>query len=169
MGWTRISCRPCSHCAKYKVSVHFSIKMAALVDDNANVGMTRHDVHLLKTGERFANVSGMDSDHQLSNFPIAGLVQMALLLPSLLPKWNNMERAGVLLSLVVTWKFTRSRWIILDPFMLVGNGRLRHEWTNFLMLFSPLIKQDWDPGTLPLDCDHPSTWPEKLLPNTKNT
>jgi len=83
--------------------------MATLVDDNANVGMTRHDVHLLKTGERFANVSGMDSDHYLSNFPIAGLVQKALLLPSLLPKWNNMERAGVLFSLVVTWKFTRSR------------------------------------------------------------
>jgi len=113
-------------------------------------------------GERFANVSGMDSDYQLSKFPIAGLVQMALLLPSLLPKWNNMERA-VLFSLVVTWKFTRSRWIILDSFML------RQEWTNFLMLFSPLIKQDWDPGTLSLDCDHPSTWPEKLLPSTENT
>jgi len=54
-----------------------------------------------KPGERFSNVGEMDSDHQLSNFPIAGLVQMALLLPSLLPKWNNMERA-VLFSLVVT-------------------------------------------------------------------
>jgi len=110
------------------VSLHFSIKTATLVDDNSNFGMTGHDVHLLKTEERFSNVNGMDSAHQLSNFPIAALVQnhhcFAIVIIISQMAYHG---KGVLFSLVVIWKLTRSRWIIVDPFMLVGNRGLRQE------------------------------------------
>jgi len=65
------------HHVNYKVSAHSSTKAATLVDHGANRGMAGSDVGFLETGERFADVSGIN-DHQLSNLPIctvAGLVQ----------------------------------------------------------------------------------------------
>jgi len=56
--------------------------------------MTGHDVHLLKTGERFVGATGMDSHHHLSNFLISGLVQNwhGFAVASLLPQQHIMER-----------------------------------------------------------------------------
>jgi len=65
------------HCICYKVSAYSSTKAATLVDRGANGGMAGSDVRLLETGERCADVSGIN-DHQISNLPIstvAGLVQ----------------------------------------------------------------------------------------------
>ena len=160
MGWT-ISCRPCSHCHQVQGAYPFLHQKATLIDDNANVGMTGHDVHLLKTGERFVGATGMDSHHHLSNFLISGLVQNwhGFAVASLLPQQHIMER-GVLFSLVVvTWKLTISRWLMVDPFMFVGNRGFRQEWTNF-----PIMAVLLTPDQARLGSWHMFSWLAVIIP-----
>jgi len=64
------------HCVNYKVSAHSSSKAATLVDRGANGGMAGSDVRLVETGERYADVSGIN-DHQISNLPISTVAGLA--------------------------------------------------------------------------------------------
>jgi len=61
----------------YKVvpTCYSSIKTGTLVGCGATDGDAGFGVVHLKTGEKSADVSGVHDDHQLSNFPFAGLVQ----------------------------------------------------------------------------------------------
>ena len=67
------------HCVNYKVSAHSSTKAATLVDCGANGGMAGSGVRLVETGERYADVSGIN-DHQISNLPISTVASLVTLL-----------------------------------------------------------------------------------------
>jgi len=86
----------------YKVSGHFPIKADTLVGCVTNDGEARFDVNLLKTGERFADISGIGGGHQISNFPIAGLVQDQHGFAIAIIPQVAFHGKGVLLPLVVT-------------------------------------------------------------------
>jgi len=127
------------HGMDYKVpTCHFPIKTAMLVDFGANGEIEESDVYFLKTGEIFADISGI-GDHQLSNFPSAGLVQdqhdcAIATIPQVI-----YHGKGALFSLVVTWELTRSSWIMMDSFKLLGNSGLK-QWIDIFMLFPVLMK-----------------------------
>jgi len=110
----------------YKVSGHSSNKAGTLVGC-ATSGEARFDVNFVKTGERFADISGIGGDCQPHNFPITGHVQDQHGFPvAMIPQLHIMER-GVLFSVVVMWKLTRLSWIMVDLFMLLGNRGLRKQ------------------------------------------
>jgi len=146
------------HWTKHKASDHFSIKAGTLVgcgatDRDAGLGV----VHL-KTGERFALVSGAHDHHQLSNFPSARLVHDFAIV--IIPHVSDYGKG----STVLLGGHMVAKKIKLDycGFLHVAGK----QWSKTVEGHPHLVPssdQGWNPGALLPGYKQHSTWPESLF------
>jgi len=137
----------------YKVSGHFPIKADTLVGCVTNDGEAGFDVNLLKTGERFADISGIGGDCQPHNFPITGLAQ---------------DEHGFTVAMISTVGISWKGSTILSSGHVEANktklnyggsihviGKQRVKKMDKLPHVVPSSDQDWDPDTLSIYHGHP--------------
>ena len=179
------------HCINFRVSAHSSTKAATLVDRGANGGMAGSDVRLIETGERCADVSGIN-DHQISNLPIstvAGLVQtqhgpvVAII--------HQVAYHGKGSTILSSGQMEAYKIKVDDRSVHVGGKQHLETLEGYIIPIQcrnglPYIEmqpptdqemdelphvvltsdQDWDPASL--DHEHPPSWIEDLAPDPDN-